>query len=211
MRVVGGAVTPALAEQVVVGEQRVDEVDDRDHVGLAVDLDLAGQLRCRRSSRPSSAPMRSAIAPCLAKSLTQAPSRPTTSGMVPDAAPATSCSLVEAYGPLSSLTLMPGFSASKSSMIVAERAVGQLGLPPLRELEGDRAAAPPEVELEPESDEPHATRPTPTMAAAATSPSLPQTALRGPRLRPPAVISHSFVQRLPLLAVLRDVNSVVAA
>jgi hypothetical protein len=40
--------------------------------------------------------VRSAIAPWFAKSLTQAPSSPTTSGMVPDAAPAKSCSFVEA-------------------------------------------------------------------------------------------------------------------
>jgi hypothetical protein len=39
---------------------------------------------------------RSVIAPWSAKSLTQAPSRPTTSDMVPAAAPATTCSLVEA-------------------------------------------------------------------------------------------------------------------
>lgn len=50
------------------------------------------------SSKPASLISfdRSAITPCFAKSLTHAPSRPTTSGMVPEAAPAKSCSLVEA-------------------------------------------------------------------------------------------------------------------
>ena len=44
VRLVGGAVA-GLGQQVVVGEHRVDEVHHRDHVRLAVDLDLAGQLR----------------------------------------------------------------------------------------------------------------------------------------------------------------------
>lgn len=36
------------------------------------------------------------MTPCEAKSLTHAPSRPTTSGIVPEAAPANSCSFVDA-------------------------------------------------------------------------------------------------------------------
>ena len=70
---------------------------------------------------------RSVIAPCLTKSLTHAPSRPTTSAMVPDAAPATVCSLVEANGPDSSLTLMPGLAAWKLSIRPRRDPLGSSG------------------------------------------------------------------------------------
>src|SRR3712207_5571310 len=70
---------------------------------------------------------RSVMAPCLAKSLTHAPSRPTTSGRVRDAAPETSCCLVDAYGPLSSLTLMFGFCVVKSEMILSKDPAGSSG------------------------------------------------------------------------------------
>src|SRR5919107_880895 len=70
---------------------------------------------------------RSAIAPCLAKSLTQAPSKPTTSGSVFDAAPVTSCCLVEAYGALSSLTLMVGFCVVKSAISLSNAPDGSSG------------------------------------------------------------------------------------
>src|SRR5664279_1042470 len=68
-----------------------------------------------------------ARAPCLTKSLTQAPSRPTTSDMVPDAAAATTVCLVAAYGPLISLTLIPAFLASKSSMMERSAPAGSSG------------------------------------------------------------------------------------
>src|SRR4029453_17397196 len=67
---------------------------------------------------------RSVMAPCLAKSFTQAPSRPTTSGSVRDAAPDTSCCLVDAYGARSSLTLMVGFCAVKSLTIFSSEPAG---------------------------------------------------------------------------------------
>lgn len=44
VRVVGGRGDAGLCQQRVVREHRVHEVDDRDHVGAAVDLDLARQL-----------------------------------------------------------------------------------------------------------------------------------------------------------------------
>src|SRR3954454_23372425 len=65
------------------------------------------------------------MAPCLAKSLTHAPSRPTTSGSVFDAAPVTNCCLVDAYGALSSLTLTFGFCAVKSEIILSKEPAGR--------------------------------------------------------------------------------------
>jgi hypothetical protein len=59
---------------------------------------------------------RSAMDPCLAKSLTQAPSRPTTSDMVPDAAAAIVWSFVDANGALRSFTVIFGFAASNESI-----------------------------------------------------------------------------------------------
>ena len=67
------------------------------------------------------------MAPCLAKSLTHAPSRPTTSGSVLDAAPDTNCCFVDAYGPLSSLTLIFGFWAVNSDMSLSNDPAGSSG------------------------------------------------------------------------------------
>src|SRR6478609_2524164 len=80
------------------------------------------------------------MAPCLAKSLTQAPSRPTTSAILPVAAPAMVCSLVEANGPDSSLTLMPGLAFSKSSIIVRRAPAGSSGS---HHCENSRVTSPP--------------------------------------------------------------------
>jgi hypothetical protein len=44
VRVVGHLGHAGLGEQVLVDEERVDEVDHRDHVRLALDLHLAGEL-----------------------------------------------------------------------------------------------------------------------------------------------------------------------
>src|SRR3982750_868589 len=79
---------------------------------------LGSKLACDMSAE------RSVIPPCLAKSLPQAPSRPTTSGSVLDAAPDTSCCLVFAYGAVSSLTLMLGFCAVKSDIILSNEPAG---------------------------------------------------------------------------------------
>ena len=67
------------------------------------------------------------MAPCLARSFTQAPSRPTTSESVPVAAPATIWSCVVEYGPLMSLTVIPGFWAWKSSIIARREPAGSSG------------------------------------------------------------------------------------
>src|SRR5438067_4325209 len=104
------------------------------------------------------------IAPCLAKSLTHAPSRPTTSGSVLDAAPDTSCCLVDAYGALNSLTLIFGFCAVKSDIIFSNEPVGSSA--PLHC--ANSSVTGPLVLLE-FPLELQATPATPTIAAAATS------------------------------------------
>src|SRR6478735_1367191 len=95
--------------------------------------------------------VRSVIAPCLAKSLTQAPSSPTTSDMVPDAAPATTCSLVEAYGPDRSLTLIPGFSDSNLSISPRKAPSGSSGS---HHCENSRVTSPPSPDVLSEPEPP---------------------------------------------------------
>src|SRR6266545_4834284 len=70
---------------------------------------------------------RSVMAPCLAKSFTHAPSRPTTSGSVRDAAPDTNCCFVDAYGALNSLTLIFGFCDVNSDMSLSNEPSGSSG------------------------------------------------------------------------------------
>src|SRR3954468_8088573 len=70
---------------------------------------------------------RSVMAPCLAKSFTHAPSRPTTSGSVFDAAPDTNCCLVDAYGALNSLTLMFWFCDVNSDISLSNDPCGSSG------------------------------------------------------------------------------------
>src|SRR4029453_9131761 len=109
---------------------------------------------------------RSAIAPCLAKSYTQAPSRPTTSGSVFDAAPVTSCCFVDAYGALSSLTLMLGFCAVKSLMILSN---SPAGTPAPHHWANSSVTGPPEVASFESPPPPQAPRRA-TVAAAVTTP-----------------------------------------
>src|SRR5436190_24032232 len=82
--------------------------------------------------------------PCLTKSLTHAPSRPTTSAMVPAAAPAIVCSLVEANGPDRSLTLIPGLAASNWSIRSRRAPWGSSGS---HHCENSRVVVPPEPPL----------------------------------------------------------------
>src|SRR5215212_5478423 len=96
---------------------------------------------------------RSVIAPCLAKSLTHAPSRPTTSGSVFDAAPDTSCCFVDAYGALNSLTLIFGFCAVKSAMSLSNEPAGSSGA---HHCENSSVTGPPEL-LESSSEPPQPT------------------------------------------------------
>src|SRR6266852_8185760 len=81
------------------------------------------------------------IEPCLTKSLTHAPSRPTTSAIVPAAAPAMVCSLVEANGPDRSLTLIPGLAASNWSIRPRRAPWGNSGS---HHCENSSVATPPE-------------------------------------------------------------------
>src|SRR3954466_15932321 len=108
---------------------------------------------------------RSAMAPCLAKSLTHAPSRPTTSGSVLDAAPDTSCCLVDAYGALNSLTLIFGFCAVKSAMILSNEPCGSSAP---HHCANSRVIGPCALELPESPLEPQPTPATATSAAAAT-------------------------------------------
>src|SRR4051812_35678197 len=108
---------------------------------------------------------RSVIAPCFAKSFTQAPSRPTTSGSVFDAAPDTSCCLVDAYGALSSLTFMFGFCAVKSEMSLSNEPGGNSGP---HHCANSSVTGPDALELPESPPEPQPTAATPTIAAVAT-------------------------------------------
>jgi hypothetical protein len=60
---------------------------------------------------------------------------------VPAAAPATTCSLVVAYGPLIQFDLDARILCLNSSIKARERAFWQLRLPPLGEFQGDGLAA----------------------------------------------------------------------
>src|SRR4051794_134500 len=109
---------------------------------------------------------RSVIAPCLAKSLTHAPSRPTTSGSVLEAAPDTSCCLVDAYGALNSLTVIFGFCAVKSAIIFSNEPCGSSAP---HHCANSSVTGPFALELLELPPELQPTPATPTIAAAATT------------------------------------------
>src|SRR4051812_8191959 len=141
----------------------------------------------------------SVMAPCLAKSLTQAPSRPTTSGRVFEAAPVISCCLVEAYGALSSLILMFGFCAVKSLTILSRSPAGSSAP---HHSANSSVTAPPEAEP-PESLEPHAA----TKATVATAVTAPIT--RFSRVARTAMMAPSISRSSCSLQRWRHVSSVL--
>src|SRR5690349_18289618 len=141
----------------------------------------------------------SVMAPCLAKSLTQAPSRPTTSGRVLEAAPVISCCLVEAYGALSSLILMFGFCAVKSLTILSNSPAGSSAP---HHWANSSVTAPPEAESL-ESPPPHAAT-NATVAAAVTAP-----ITRFSRVARTAMVAPSISRSFCSLPRWRHVSSVL--
>src|SRR6266511_3175748 len=130
---------------------------------------------------------RSVLAPCLAKSLTHAPSRPTTSGSVLDAAPDTNCCFVDAYGALNSLTLMFGFCAVKSDMSLSNEPAGSSGA---HHCANSSVTGPPLELLESPLEPPQPTAANPTIAAAVVTASSRFSRPCNPA--PPAVIANSL-------------------
>src|SRR3954469_1296965 len=128
------------------------------------------------------------MAPCLAKSFTHAPSRPTTSGSVFDAAPDTNCCLVDAYGALNSLTLMFWFCDVNSDISLSNDPCGSSGP---HHCANSSVTGPCALESFEPPPEPQPTPATPTIAAVAITASSRFSRLC--ILAPPAVIANPLL------------------
>src|SRR5437773_6131104 len=133
---------------------------------------------------------RFAMAPCLAKSLTHEPSRPTTSGSVLEAAPDTRSCLVDAYGALNNLTLIFGFFAVKSDIIFSNEPCGSSAP---HHCANSSVTGPCALELVELPLELQLAPATPTIAAAATTASSRTGRLCN--LAPPALIANRLRSR----------------